>query len=321
MGIISRWRASADRWYLYVMLFYSFVAYSGILVLDRFHLRLTDDTSFKSISPFFGPGVYLAWWFTASSVLMRCPVEEPASGITESDQNLSSQAATDQNLGMKYGADLISATYYVAGVAIWSIYQIFHKNHAELAASLVVLEVGADFCTVHILTIKATAFSRNVALGLLIYSIQAHQAFLSPNHALAAGVNACVFVGFNSLWVCDKWPLKSTPRRLLTGFILGVLWIFNFADFGTYATMPRTEVEFVSLDQLVPLSGAILAITWSWRTELKTFWNKRIRSLRESLGQLGQTLQAWNPNLDRFLRKTTDKIQQIFQRENESGTL
>lgn len=266
MGIVSRWRVSADRWYLYVMLFYSSVAYSGILALDRFHLRPADDAAFQSVSPFFGPGVYLAWWLTTSSVLMRCLVEEPAGGTTESDRDFSSQSATGRDSGLKYGADLISAIYYVAGVAIWSIYQIFHKNHAELVAGLVVLEAGADFCIVHILTTNTTAFSRIVALSLLLYSIQTHQAFLSPNHALAAGVNACVLLGFTSLWVCATWPLKLTLRRWLTVFILGILWLFNFADFGTYATMPRTEVEFISLDQLAPFLGAILAITWSWRS-------------------------------------------------------
>lgn len=306
----SRWRASADRWYFYAMLFYSFIAYSGNLAFDQFHLRPTDDAAYQSVSSFFGPGAYLAWWFTASSVLMKCPVEKPAAGFIGSDQNSSSQDSPDQNAlsqsapgqdsGLEYGWDLISTTCWVAIVAIWSIYRIFHPNHAELAAGLVMLEAGADFCIFHILTMKTTTLTRIVALFLFVYSIQIHQAFISPNHPLGGIVNVCVALLLTWVWNFSDWPLKLQPRRLLTVFMLVVLWFFHLLDFGTYAIMPRTEVEFISLDQLAPFIGAILAIIWSWRAELETCCGELIRFLRKSFGQLGQTLKALNPIPDRF---------------------
>lgn len=307
---ISRWRDSADSWYVYMILFYAFIAYSGGLFFEVFGLRPNDPGAYASVSPFYGPGGYLAWWLMATSVVMKGPVECAAG-----------------NAHWENGADLLSTLYYVAAATICSIIRIFHRHDAELEAGLTVLEAGADFGLIHVFVTTTKASTRGSSMLLAVFGVMIHQAspipelqvaglsksvpsaasavvksapstagtvaatltsstelnsssssaisaiasraFASRDFKLAAVLNLFLVALLTLVWTLG-FPLKQPKwRRLLVVFLLLILWLSS-NDFGTYAIMPRTEVELIGLDQLASLGGAILVVGWSWKAELKT---------------------------------------------------
>lgn len=245
-----------------------------------FGLRPQDAAAYADISAWFGPGAYLAWWLTASSVLLKGAAEDPTGAVIGSDQ--------DGHWDV--GADLLSSTYYVAAVATWSIVQAFRREYAELDAGLIVLEAAADLGLVYVMTTTTKRCSKIAALSFFVFSILVHHASpihqvvdasvkrssVVPNPKLAVGVSLLVVALSTLVEISVTLPLKTKVRRSLTAFVLAALWLFS-NELGTYAIIPHTGAGIINLDQLGPLVGALLVIGWSWKAEVKIGgeWIKR----------------------------------------------
>ena len=322
MDFLSSWLEPAGRRYIYILLSVPLLSYTSNLVFEILRLHPIDPVDYKSVSPAFGLGTYLAWWVTATSVLIRGPSED-------AEGHSGSIIVTVRNANWTINADLLTAVGYVAAVAVWSIVLAVRQEYAELEAGLVVLEAAADLCMIHVITTTDTNFTRLVATSLLALSIMVHGASPIPelqsgalHTSVAAATRAASIFGtvaakfaasvetpshsrqarstasstastspnygltvlitiFTVAFVAEvmrsaDFPLKGSRRMGVTAFCLAALWVSHFANFGTYAIMPYTEVDIVSFDQLAPLGVAILIVGWDWIPKIKDFVEERI---------------------------------------------
>lgn len=79
---------------------YSFIAYLGHALFDIWGRRPTDPAAYAGVSSFYSPGVYLAWYLVAASILIK------DSGITNDE------------LDWKIRGDLLGVLSYVAAAFI-----------------------------------------------------------------------------------------------------------------------------------------------------------------------------------------------------------
>jgi hypothetical protein len=279
------------NWQHAVFLCYSLIAYLGNLLLDLFGRRPTDPTAYASVSSFYGPGVYLAWYLVAASILIkragdaknesdRKSGEElpPNDANNESHRrregDLPSDDAKDESHWM-IGGDLLGVFYYVVVAFVWCFVQIFLRNDAELEAGLVILEAAADMIVMYVFLSASWYGWKILAILSLASSVWFHDMLevLILNYHTPAVITMFLVVAVTSVWYGNTLiPDGIGKRRLLVLAYLTTLWLGN--GIGTYHPMPRAGEHLVALDellvldQLAPLCGAVVSVVWSWKTEL-----------------------------------------------------
>ncbi|KAF2741489.1 hypothetical protein EJ04DRAFT_4878 [Polyplosphaeria fusca] len=161
----KKWQSWAEERYIFMLLFFAAAAYSAQLVYGLFGIRLINTDAYANVSSFFGPGTYLAWWFTATSLLMKGMVDDPPDG----------NITYHRKAHWEIGTDFLCTVGYVAAAAIWTIVRTIWQDHAELEACLIVLEAGADLSLMHVAATSTRKFSRVLMSLLVAYGITMHQ--------------------------------------------------------------------------------------------------------------------------------------------------